>query len=180
MRYILLGDFAALSALINSLVVNEYTCVQLTISEYMFASCARYFSKGRVTAGVAHDKTEFSKIVPKGAKADAIYRRYVVKFARINGIMKDQYFTTRYREKDVWRRNRLLGESAYFKKWHYMKYCCQLIKHAVKNKLTFGVPFDPSDECRLPVPAATEGADLAKPDGYSLAELERMQQEFHR
>ena len=142
---------------------------------------SRWFSKGRVTAAVAHDKTQFSKIVPKGAKADAIYRRYVVKFARINGIMKDQYFTTRYREKDVWRRNRLLGESAYFKKWHYMKYCCQLIKHAVKNDLTFGLAFDPLDEMKVlqSKNAAIEMKPLPKQDGYSEDELVKMQEAFH-
>jgi hypothetical protein len=139
----------------------------------------RWFSSGRVTAAVAHDKTQFSKIVPKGAKADAIYRRYVVKFARINGIMKDQYFTTRYREKDVWRRNRLLGESAYFKKWHYMKYCCQLIKHAVKNNLTFALPFDASDEMRDEVKQTTP-KPLPKQDGYSEEELVKMQAEFSK
>jgi hypothetical protein len=141
------------------------------------ASSLRWFSKGRVTAGVAHDKTQFSKIVPKGAKADAIYRRYVVKFARINGIMKDQYFTTRYREKDVWRRNRLLGESAYFKKWHYVKYCCQLIKHATKNNLTFGLPFNKHDDMRLPAKEEVV-KPLPKQDGFSEAELLAMQESF--
>jgi hypothetical protein len=145
----------------------------------MWVSPVRWFSKGRVTAAVAHDKTQFSKIVPKGAKADAIYRRYVVKFARINGIMKEQYFTTRYREKDVWRRNRLLGESAYFKKWHYVKYCCQLIKHAVKNNLTFALPVDPSDECRLPAKPDMGAKPLPKADGYSEEELINMQSQFH-
>jgi hypothetical protein len=143
-------------------------------------ACSRWFSKGRVTAGVANDKTQFSKIVPKGAKADAIYRRYVVKFARINGIMKEQYFTTRFREKDVCRRNRILGESAYFKKWHYIKYCCQLIKHATKNNLTFGLGFDRSDEMR----AGTHFGDTAvvkplpKQDGFSEEELFKMQEAF--
>ena len=143
-----------------------------------FTAQWRSFSKGRVTAATAHDKTQFSKIVPKGAKADAVYRRYVVKFARINGVMKDQYFTTRFREKDVWRRNRLLGESAYFKKWHYLKYCCQLIKHAVKNNLTFGLPFDASDEMRAPLKPAKDVQPLPKQDGYSEQELVKMQQLF--
>lgn len=143
-----------------------------------FSPVRRWFSKGRVTAAVAHDKTQFSKIVPKGAKADAIYRRYVVKFARINGIMKEQYFSTRYREKDVWRRNRLLGESAYFKKWHYVKYCCQLIKHAVKNNLTFALPLDSSDECRLLAKPDMGAKPLPKADGYSEEELINMQSQF--
>ena len=95
--------------------------------------------------------------------------------------MKDQYFTTRYREKDVWRRNRLLGESAYFKKWHYMKYCCQLIKHAVKNDLTFGLAFDPLDEMKVlqSKNAAIEMKPLPKQDGYSEDELVKMQEAFH-
>jgi hypothetical protein len=143
-----------------------------------FAGIWRGFSKGRVTSQVAHDKTQFSKIVPKSAKADAIYRRYVVKFARVNGVMKEQYFSTRFREKDVWRRNRLLGESAYFKKWHYLKYCCQLIKHAVNKDLTFGLPFDASDEMRVPAKPVIEAKALAKPDGYSQQELVAMQQLF--
>ena len=143
----------------------------------LFSTVRRWFSKGRVTSSIAHDKTQFSKIVPKGAKADAIYRRYIVKFARINGIMKDQYFTTRFREKDVWRRNRLLGESAYFKKWHYVKYCCQLIKHAVENDLTLGQPFDRSDDMSLGIGAAGI-KPLPKQDGYSEQELVKMQREF--
>jgi hypothetical protein len=93
--------------------------------------------------------------------------------------MKEQYFTTRYREKDVWRRNRLLGESAYFKKWHYMKYCCQLIKHAIKNNLTFALPFDPSEEMMRSERKQTDTVKpLPKPDGYSEEELLKMQQEF--
>ena len=138
----------------------------------------RCFSKGRVTASVASDRSQFSKTVPQGAKADAIYRRYVVKFARINGIMKEQYFTTRFREKDVWRRNRLLGESAYFKKWHYVKYCCQLIKHSVKNNLSLGLPFDASDGMQAKIPPSSGAKPLAKPDGYSEQELVAMQQQF--
>jgi len=134
-----------------------------------------------VRPGVASDQTQFAKIVPKGAKADAIYRRHVVKLARINGIMKEQYFTTRFREKDVWRRNRVLGESAYFKKWHYVKYCCQLIKHATKNNLTFGLVFDQTDEMRQHVvkSAALLGSHI-KPDGYSEQELLKMQSEFRQ
>lgn len=139
----------------------------------------RFFSQGRVTSMVGHERTQFAKTVPKGAKADAIYRRYVVKFARINGIMKDQYFTTRYREKDVWRRNRLLGESAYFKKWHYVKYCCQLIKHATKHDLTLGLPFDSSDEMRAGGPAEVALKPLPKQDGYSEQELMVMQSDFN-
>jgi hypothetical protein len=137
----------------------------------------RMFSKGRVKPMVAQEKTQFTKVVPKGVKADAIYRRYVVKFARINGIMKEQYYTTRYREKDVWRRNRVLGESAYFKKWHYVKYCCQLIKHAVKNNLTLGLPFDSSDEMKVTNASGSIKA-LPKQDGYSEQELVNMQKNF--
>ena len=140
----------------------------------------RYFSRGRVKPGVAHDQTQFSKIVPKGAKADAIYRRYIVKFARINGIMKEQYFSTRFREKDVWRRNRLLGESAYFKKWSYIKYCCQLIKYSVKNNLTLGLPFEPTDEMRHVVKEGVLAKPLAKIDGYTEEELLEMQKRFNR
>ena len=127
---------------------------------------------------VAQERSQFAKEVPNGVKADAIYRRYVVKFARINGIMKEQYYTTRYREKDVWRRNRVLGEAAYFKKWHYVKYCCQLIKHAVKNNLTLGLPFDSSDEMKLETSANTPAKHLAKQDGYNEQELVNMQSHF--
>jgi hypothetical protein len=121
---------------------------------------------------------QFTKPVPKGVKPDVVYRRYLVKFARINGIMKEQYFTTRYREKDVWRRNRLLGESAYFKKWHYIKYACQVIKHATKNNLTFGLRFDPTDDMAAPVPVKPVVAAAVKSDGYSEAELLEMQKIF--
>ena len=145
----------------------------------MLGQAARWFASGRVTNAVAHDRVQFSKIVPKSAKADAIYRRYVVKFARVNGVMKDQYFTTRYREKNVWRRNRLLGETAYFKKWHYVKYCCELIKHAVKKNLTLGLPFDPSDEMKPVVRGvAASKASLPKQDGFSEEELIEMQRQF--
>lgn len=143
----------------------------------MFAKTVRWFSKGRVTNAVAHDRVQFSKAVPKGAKADAIYRRYVVKFARLNGVMKEQYFTTRYREKDVWRRNRLLGESAYFKKAHYVKYCCQLIQYALKKNLTFALPFDPSDDMQVSI-SDTANKPLTKQDGYDEAELREMQRRF--
>jgi hypothetical protein len=143
----------------------------------MLGQAVRWFSKGRVTNAVASDKVQFSKSVPKGAKADAIYRRYVVKFARVNGVMKDQYFTTRYREKNVWRRNRLLGESAYFKKWHYVKYCCELIKHAVKKNLTFAAPLDSLDEMRV-AETDREAKALPKQDGYSEGELRDMQSRF--
>ncbi len=127
--------------------------------------------------GVAQDKTQYSKIVPQGAKADAVYRRHIVKFARINGIMKEQYYSTRYREKDVWRRNRILGESAYFKKWHYIKYCCQLIKYATKHDLTFGLPFDPTNEMKAQV-VGTKNLMSTKVDGYSEYELRDMQKKF--
>lgn len=127
--------------------------------------------------GVAQDKTQFSKLVPQGAKADAVYRRHIVKFARINGIMKEQYYSTRYREKDVWRRNRVLGESAYFKKWHYVKYCCQLIKYATKHDLTFGLPFDPNNEMRAPE-VKTNSLSSTKVDGYSEMELKEVQKNF--
>ena len=140
----------------------------------MWRTCRALF--GQVSAGVAHDRSQFSRIVPKGAKADAIYRRYVVKFARINGVMKDQYFTTRFREKNVWRRNRLLGESAYFKKWHYVKYCCELIKHSTKNGLTFSLPFNETDEMRAPAHPVTP--TYTKVDGYSETELVEMQKQF--
>ena len=143
----------------------------------MFTSI-RLFA-GRVTAGISHERDQFSKIVPQGQKADAIYRRYVVKFARINGVMKDQYYSTRYREKNVWRRNRILGESAYFKKWHYVKYCCQLIKHATKNNLTFPIPFNPNDTMALPVGPSFPNPG-PKPDGYSEAELRSMQDSYER
>ena len=129
-----------------------------------------------MSAGTAHDRSQFSKLVPSGAKADAIYRRYVVKFARMNGIMKEQYFSTRFREKDVWRRNRLLGESAYFKKWHYVKYCCELIKYSTKHSLSFGLPFNAADDMRAPVPV--QHAPVPKVDGYSEGELLAMQKEF--
>ena len=128
--------------------------------------------------GVAQDRTQFTKLVPQGAKADAVYRRHIVKFARINGIMKEQYFSTRYREKDVWRRNRILGESAYFKKWHYVKYCCQLIKYATKNELTFGLPFDPTHEMTAISSAKKPVYESVKVDGYSRSELEEMQKNF--
>ena len=128
---------------------------------------------------MAQDRTQFSKLVPQGAKADAVYRRHIVKFARINGIMKEQYFSTRFREKDVWRRNRILGESAYFKKWHYIKYCCQLIKYATKNELTFGLPFDPTHEMgAITKTAAVLRYESVKVDGYSRSELEEMQKNF--
>jgi hypothetical protein len=135
---------------------------------------------GRVRPGVASDQTQFTKIVPQGAKADAIYRRHVVKFARINGIMKEQYFTSRFREKDVWRRNRILGESAYFKKWHYIKYCCQLIKYATKNNLTLGLPFDRTNEMRSITSSSTPSLVQTKTDGYSERELLKMHDEFSR
>ena len=149
-------------------------------SDSMFSlSTSSWFS--RVRPGVAQDRTQFSKLVPQGAKADAIYRRHIVKFARINGIMKDQYFTTRYREKDVWRRNRLLGESAYFKKWHYIKYCCQLIKYATKNELTFGLPYDVTNEFAVKRLSTREDEPHrrgTKPDGYSESDLVEMQAKF--
>lgn len=92
--------------------------------------------------------------------------------------MKEQYFTTRYREKDVWRRNRLLGESVYFKKWSYIKYCCEMIKHATKNDLKLARPMDPTDEMK-----SAEGV-LTRPntklDGYSEEELLEMQTRFSR
>jgi hypothetical protein len=137
-----------------------------------------FFSKGRVRPGVSHDRTQVSKIVPAGAKSDAIYRRYIVKFGRISGVMKEQHFTTRYREKSVWRRNRLLGESAYFKKWSYVKYCCELIKHATKNNLALRRPLDMSDEmkpARVPEPGPMPNT---KVDGYSREELVEMTSRF--
>ena len=129
--------------------------------------------------GVAQDRSQFTKLVPQGAKADAVYRRHIVKFARINGIMKEQYFSTRFREKDVWRRNRILGESAYFKKWHYVKYCCQLIKYATKHDLTFGLPFDATHEMAAISPKqVVQRYESTKVDGYSRTELEEMQKNF--
>ena len=79
----------------------------------------------------------------------------------------------------MWRRNRILGESAYFKKWHYVKYCCQLIKHATKHDLTFGLPFDATHEMRVPETGdRTPRYESVKVDGYSRVELQEMQKTF--
>ncbi len=92
--------------------------------------------------------------------------------------MKEQHFTTRYREKNVWKRNRVLGESAYFKKWSYIKYCCELIKHATKNDLSLGRPMDMTDEMHAPaLSTETNFVPNTKIDGYSMEELVFMQKQ---
>ncbi len=51
--------------------------------------------------------------------------------ARRSGVLKKTYLSTFY-ELPTWRRTREKSERAHFSRWHYLKYCTQLLQYGLK------------------------------------------------
>ena len=89
--------------------------------------------RGKGTSRMTANVLQYSRVVP--SHRTALNEFQVIKnFARIKDIIKTTTLIQRYERPDV-RRIRLFEEYIYFKKWNYMKYCTEVLKHGLKHNL---------------------------------------------
>mmetsp|Transcript_29908 Transcript_29908/g.82110 ORF Transcript_29908/g.82110 Transcript_29908/m.82110 type:complete len:174 (+) Transcript_29908:70-591(+) len=91
----------------------------------------------------------------------------IKRLARQNGTLKRVYQIQR-REFPSDRRRYNMMDRAYYRRWHYLKYCTQVIKYSIKHGLRFRSPYE--DEGRnvqrvhaegVPVPSFGSGRILS-------------------
>ncbi|KAF8817890.1 hypothetical protein IE077_003093 [Cardiosporidium cionae] len=91
-----------------------------------------------------------------------VYRE-VYKWGKTHDVHKMTNLVQNY-EKYCWRRVRLTEEKMYFRKWHYLKYACEVVRFSEKNNLRNATPFHPEDSMRL---ASITPGSISSIDGIS-------------
>mmetsp|Transcript_29994 Transcript_29994/g.72009 ORF Transcript_29994/g.72009 Transcript_29994/m.72009 type:complete len:156 (-) Transcript_29994:17-484(-) len=89
------------------------------------------FKPGRAT-----DLYTTTRFVRAGQDVSEVFRD-LSSFSKKKGISK-RTFLIHDHEKRTRVRWRLHSERIYFARWHYMKYCLELIKHGIANELPLG------------------------------------------
>jgi len=109
------------------------------------------------TWGKAKDTWQYSEIVPKNAN---VLQRFanVKNFARTKNITRTQKLIE-FREKPTTRRTRLDQERVYYQKWHYLKYCTQMIHYATRTR---------TDKDLKPLQFYTPADEMSKSDASTL------------
>eukprot|EP00811_Abedinium_folium_P006640 NODE_16119_length_1011_cov_5.608597.p1 GENE.NODE_16119_length_1011_cov_5.608597~~NODE_16119_length_1011_cov_5.608597.p1 ORF type:complete len:203 (-),score=55.98 NODE_16119_length_1011_cov_5.608597:173-781(-) len=103
--------------------------------------------------------TGFSKrkepsIVPRSGGALAAFAQ-IKRLARQNGSMMRTYHLSRRELPNITRRRQLL-ERVYYKRWHHLKYCTQVIRYSVKRGLPMQMP---GSEMTMPTVRFAEGVE---------------------
>ena len=127
----------------------------------------------------AFDRWSPAKPVREGYNPIAPFRS-IFRNAKRKNVTQTQYIQAR-REKPCYKKQRLKQEKAYFKKWSYVKYCHQVVKHAMKHKLPFGQRLIKEADFRPAEPHSTIGLQkhvLTPPDGYDREQLLEMAQQW--
>mmetsp|Transcript_13958 Transcript_13958/g.30885 ORF Transcript_13958/g.30885 Transcript_13958/m.30885 type:complete len:156 (+) Transcript_13958:20-487(+) len=95
------------------------------------ACFANKFKPARAT-----DLYTTTRFVRAGQDVSEVFRELSA-FSKKKGISKRTYLIFDH-EKRTRVRWRLHSERIYFARWHYMKYCLELIKHGIANELPLG------------------------------------------
>ena len=131
---------------------------------------------GGWSSGRSHKYTEVSKSVSCDKRPVTVLED-LRKFAKRWDISK-RTFHFSYYEHPTLKRARQAGERAYFSKWHYLKYCAQVVQHAIKHKLPMGTPFEQHDEMRLLKPVPINRPD-PKRDAMNTNQILQMARGFY-
>jgi ribosomal protein S21 len=85
------------------------------------------WSAGRSHAGHERGLT----LIPKGEAVPTKNLKIMQNIARKSGVLKNTYLSSFY-ELPTWRRAREKSERAHFSRWHYLKYCTQILQYGLK------------------------------------------------
>jgi len=76
----------------------------------------------------------------------AAYRE-IFRDGKVNNVHKFMLLSQNY-EKPTWYRVRMRIETKYYARWHFIKYCTQVARYALRHNLRFGKPLSREDEMR--------------------------------
>ena len=135
------------------------------------------FRGGGWSAGRSHAGDERGlTLVARGDRTMKIMQN----LAKRSGVLKKTFLSSFY-ELPNWRRNREKAERAHFSRWHYLKYCTQVLQYGLKYAQR-ALPL-----AKAQVPVANDLLNVAKvqwpkakKDAFTEDELRAISQAFNR
>ncbi|CAD7928227.1 unnamed protein product [Amoebophrya sp. A120] len=106
-------------------------------NEIMYSVSSKRLRGGKGTCRMTNCLLQYSESVPNHGSVAGTFRR-VKRYAVRNRIYwkaESPLAPLRWREKPKWAKVRMLEESVYYKKWSFLKYCTEVVKHGIENEL---------------------------------------------
>ncbi|CAD7975823.1 unnamed protein product [Amoebophrya sp. A25] len=108
------------------------------------------FRGGKGTCRMTGSLLQYSDLVHASVGGSLSRVKNFAQRNRIKWAMESNDAPLRWREKPKWAKVRMLEEDVYYKKWSYMKYCSEVLRHGLENDLPLNDMLNRNDSADYP------------------------------